>query len=105
MRDGLVETTSQILDEAEQKIEETFNSVMGSLAEEASSEIVQKELEAMDKAVTSISENVMERATNFSSSLSQIAQEFAHVEVGRDTSKEELNAILARYPKTSDVKG
>lgn len=105
MRDGLVEATSQILDEAEQKIEETFNTVMGSLAEEASSEIVQKELEAMGRAVTSISGNVMERATNFSSSLAQIAQEFAHVEVGRDTSKEELNAILARYPKTSDVKG
>ena len=105
MRDGLAQATSQILDEAEQKIEETFNTVMGTLAEEASSDIVQKELDAMSKAVTSVSENVVERATTFSSSLTKIAQEFSHVEVGRDTSKEELNAILARYPKTSDVKG
>ena len=105
MRDGLAQATSQILDEAEQKIEETFNTVMGSLAEEASSEIVQRELDAMSKAATSISENVVERAMTFSSALTQVAQDFAHVEVGRDTSKEELNAILARYPKTSDVKG
>jgi hypothetical protein len=47
----------------------------------------------------------MERTSGLTSSLAQIAQEYAHVEIGRDTSKQELNAILARYPKTPDVKG
>ena len=29
----------------------------------------------------------------------------AHLEVGKDTPKEELNALLASFPKTNDVKG
>ncbi|HEX2996777.1 MAG TPA: SLATT domain-containing protein [Anaerolineales bacterium] len=105
MREDLVEFTEQSLQEAEQKVEETFKAVLGTLAEEASSEIVQQELEAMGKAVVETAQNVMERASAFSSSLAQIAEEFAHVDVGRDTSKEQLNAILARYPRTNDVKG
>ena len=105
MREGLVQATSQILEEAGQKIEETFNTVMGSLAEEASSELVQQELEAMSKAVTDATENIVARASNFTSSLAQIAEEFAHIEVGKDTAKEDLNKILASYPKTNDVKG
>ncbi|PWB77019.1 MAG: hypothetical protein C3F07_02720, partial [Anaerolineales bacterium] len=70
-----------------------------------SSELVQQELEAMRKAMLETAGEVMERASSFKSALAGIAQEFAHVEIGRDTSKEELNAILARYPKTNDVKG
>jgi len=105
MREGLVQATSQILEEAGQKIEETFSTVMSSLAEEASSELVQQELEAMSNAVTDATENIVVRASNFTSSLAQIAEEFAHLEVGKDTPKEELNRILARYPKTEEVKG
>jgi hypothetical protein len=105
MRDNLLEAAQETLDEVEQKVDETFKAVLGSLAEEASSEVVQKELEAMSKAIVETAENVMERASTFKSSLSQIVEEFADVEIGRDTTKEELNAILARYPKTNDVKG
>lgn len=109
MRDGIAGATTQIIEEAEQKIEQTFNAAIGTLIEEASSEVVQKELEAMSNAVTDTAENVVDRANSFTSnltsSLAQIAEEFAHVDVGRDTSKEELNAILARYPKTGEVKG
>ena len=105
MREGLVQATSQILEEAGQKIEETFNTVIGSLAEEASSELVQQELEAMSKAVTDATENIVARASSFTSSLAQIAEEFAHVEVGKDTPKEDLNKILASLPKTGEVKG
>jgi hypothetical protein len=47
----------------------------------------------------------MEKVSSLTSSLSNIAKEFAHIDIGRDTTKEELNAILARYPKTNDVKG
>jgi hypothetical protein len=112
LRDNLLEAAQETLDEVEQKVDETFKAVLGSLAEEASSEVVQKELEAMSKAIVETAENVhrtaslvMERASTFKSSLSQIAEEFADVEISRDTTKEELNAILARYPKTNDVKG
>ena len=105
MREGLVQATSQILEEAGQKIEETFNTVIGSLAEEASSELVQQELEAMGKAVTDATENRVASATTFTSSLAQIAEEFAHIEVSKDTPKEDLNKILASYPKTNEVKG
>jgi hypothetical protein len=59
----------------------------------------------MSKAVAEMAENVVERTSSLTSSLAEIAKEFAHIEVGRDTSKEELNTILARYPKTNDVKG
>jgi hypothetical protein len=105
MREDLLGFAEQTLQDAEQRVDETFKAVLGSLAEEASSEIVQKELEAMSKAVVETAQNVMERASEFKSSLEQIAEEFAHVDIGRDTPKEQLNAILARYPKTNDVKG
>lgn len=105
MEDSIVDQTREILDEAEEKVEETFKAALGSLAEEASSELVQQELQAMSKAVVEMAENAMERASSLKSSLADIAKEFAHIDVGRDTSKEELNAILARYPKSNDVKG
>jgi hypothetical protein len=105
LRENVIETTQEFLSETEQKIDETFQAVLGSLAEEASSEIVQQELEAMGKAVGETVETVKERVTSLTGSLQEIAQEFAHVDIGRDTSTEDLNIILARYPKTNDVKG
>lgn len=105
MRTTLFEATQEAIHDAEEKVEEVFKAAVGSLAEEASSELVQKELEAMGKAVTAAAENIMERVSGLTGSLAQIAQEYAHVDIGRDTSKEELNKILSRYPKTSDVKG
>jgi len=105
MQENLLHFAQETLGEVEQKVDETFQAVLGSLAEEASSELVQQELEAMSKAITETAENVMERASTFTSSLAQIAEDFAHIDVGRDTTKEELNAILARFPKTNDIKG
>jgi len=105
MQENIIDTTKEFLADTEQKVDETAKAVLGSLAEEASSEIVQKELDAMSTAITDAAENVMERVSSFTSSLTQTAQDFAHVEIGRDTSTEELNTILASYPKTNDVKG
>lgn len=105
MRDDLVQFTQDTLNDMEQKVEETFQSALGSLAEEASSELVQKELEAMRNAVSEAAENLKERASAITASIAQVAREFSEVEVGRDTSKEELNAILARYPRTGEIKG
>ena len=105
MADAMVEQTRKTLVKSEEQIVETFKETLGTLAEEASSELVQKELEAMSKAATEFVENAVARISNLTSSLADIAKEFAHIDIGRDTTKEELNAILARYPKTTDVKG
>lgn len=99
---SILELARDTLGEIEEGVQETFMAALGSLAAEATSEIVQQELEAMGKAVA---ETVKERASSLTSSLQEIAQEFAHVDIGRDTSTGELNTILARYPKTNDVKG
>jgi len=105
MEDNMVEFARETLEDTEGRVEETFKAALGSLAEEASSELVQQELEAMSKAVVEMAGSAMDKVSSLTSSLANIAQEFAHVDIGRDTTKEELNAILARYPKTNDVKG
>lgn len=98
MRDSIVDHTSRSMDEARETLEEHFDEAVGSLAEEASSELVQQELAAIGQAVSS-------RVNKLSDSLKQIADEFADVDIGRDTPKEVLNDLLSRYPKTNDVKG
>jgi len=105
LRETFVEQGQEFLAQTEQLFNETTKAALGSLAQEASSEIVQKELEAMSNAITDSAENVMGRVSSLTSSLAQTAQDFSHVEIGKDTSKEELNAILASLPKTNDVKG
>jgi len=98
MRESVVSYTSQSMDEARETVEEQFDEVLGSLAEEASSELVQQELAAIGQAISS-------SANKLSDSLKQIANEFSEVEIGRDTPKEVLNDLLSRYPKTDEVKG
>jgi len=105
LHDSIMEFARETLGEIEEGVQETFQAALGSLAEEASSEIVQQELEAMGKVISEAAQTMTERASSLTSSLQQIAQEFAHVDIGRDTTKEELNAVLARFPKTQDVKG
>ena len=105
LHDSIMEFAKETLGETEEGVQATFTAALGSLAEEASSEIIQQELEAMGQAVAEVAEGVKERASSLTSSLQEIAQEFAHVDIGRETTTEELNAILARYPKTNDVKG
>ena len=98
MRDSIVDHASKSMDDARETLEEHFDEVLGSLAEEASSELVQQELAAIGQAINA-------RVAKLSDSLKQIADEFAGVDIGRDTPKEVLNDLLSRYPKTDDVKG
>jgi len=98
MRDSVVSYTSQSMDQARETLEEHFDQVLGSLAEEASSELVQQELAAIGQAISA-------RVTKLSDSLQQIADEFAGIEIGRDTPKEVVNDLLSRYPTTEEVKG
>ncbi|MBK8780631.1 MAG: hypothetical protein IPO22_02245 [Anaerolineales bacterium] len=71
---------------------------MNSLAEEASSDLVQVELAAMQKSI-------MEHFGGLKSTLAEIAEEFAGVEIGSNTPPAVLNSLLTRYPKTQDPKG
>jgi len=98
MRESVVSYASQSMDEARETIEEQFDEVLGSLAEEASSELVQQELAAIGQAISS-------NVNKLSDALKQIADEFSDVDIGRDTPKEVLNDLLSRYPKTDEVKG
>ena len=84
---------------------EEYEAALGSLAEEASSEIVQQELEAMRQAAVEMAENVMEKVSSLRSSLADLANEYHDTVIGKDTKKDELNAILSRFPRTTDVKG
>jgi hypothetical protein len=102
MEDAVVEMTTERMQEAEETLSETFEQALATLAEEASSEIVQAELAAMRDAIEEFAANLR---LGLSTSLQEIAEEFKDVEVGTDTPREVLNNLLSRYPKTSEVKG
>jgi len=105
MRDEAVAFTKETLQTTEGQVQESFKATLGSLAAEASSEVVQKELEAMSKAATEMAQKATEGVSSLSAHLAHLAREYANVDIGRHTTKEELNAILSRFPKSSDVKG
>lgn len=105
MADEIVGFTTATLRENEEIIEETLETTLGSLAEEASSELVQQELDAMSRAAAGRVQNAVENISTASSSLTDTIKELVHIDVGRDTPKEELNTLLANLPKTNDVKG
>ena len=103
---NIIETTHGFLVESEKQIDETSKEVIGSLAAEASSEIVQKEIQALGNAVIETVDDLKDRASStFTATLARIKEEFADVDINKETPTEELNTILARYPKTNDVKG
>lgn len=105
LHDSIMDFAGEALEETEEGVQETFKAAIGSLAAEASSEIVQRELEAMGKVVADTAQTMQEHASALTSSLQQTAQEISEVDISRDTTKEELNAVLASLPKTQDVKG
>jgi hypothetical protein len=53
---NIIETTEEALTFTEQRMEETVKEVLGTLAEEASSEVIQQELAAMGEAITETAE-------------------------------------------------
>ena len=105
MNENIIATYEGFLAESELRMDQTAKSVLGTLAEEASSEIVQRELDEMSKAIIETVGNLGERASSFVASIAQVREEFKHVEVSKDTTVEDLNAILDRYPKSNEVKG
>lgn len=101
MEDSVVNFTADAMQESEQTLSETFEEALNTLAEEASSEIVQAELAAMRDA---IQEFIAERF-GLSSSLEAIAEDYKDVEVSGTLPREALNELLSRYPKTGELKG
>ncbi|HSQ38650.1 MAG TPA: SLATT domain-containing protein, partial [Anaerolineales bacterium] len=69
LEESMVEFTQEQLMETEEKILETFESALGTLAQEASSELVQQELEALRRSAGELVENVKEGASSLTSSL------------------------------------
>ena len=59
----------------------------------------------MGQAISEKIEDVMERASSFVSSIAQVKEEHPHMEIDKDITMEDLNAILDKYPKTNEVKG
>ena len=104
MEDAIVYQTTTSMEETEETLSEKFKEALGSLAEEASSDVVQAELAAMRDAIQEIGEDLAARM-GFSSSLQAIANEFDGVDIGRDTPRSVLNDFISRYPKTNEVNG
>jgi len=105
MADAIGDYTRESMLDSEKTLTETFKSALGTLSEEASSDLVQAELAAMQNAIQDAAENIAERIGGFSSSLKAIQAEFDGVEIGSNTPMSVLNDLLSRYPKTTDAKG
>jgi len=102
---NIFKTTEDALASTVQAADETSNKVLGTLGAEASSELVQQELAAMGENIVETAKGALQGVSNLANSLAQVAEDYAHVNIGKDTDKEELNAILESYPTTGDVKG
>jgi hypothetical protein len=100
MEDSVVGETVQSLNESTETLGETLDDAMGSLAEEASSNIVQAELAAMKDVIEELAGKM-----GLSSSLKSIAEEYDEVEIDKDTPRSVLNDVMSRYPKTNEVNG
>lgn len=109
MRDSIVDFTSASMKESRESLDQTFKETLGSLAEEASSDLVQKELAAMQSAATDAVafavDVVSDQSSRLTGKLDEIAREFAGVEIGKETPSMVLNSIISRYPPTPEVKG
>ena len=103
--DAIGDFTQEGMLQTEKTLTETFKSTLGTLAEEASSDLVQAELAAMKEAVQDVVENIAERIGGLSSSLKAIKEEFDGVEIDGNTPPSVLNDLMSRYPKTTDAKG
>ena len=105
MRRSIVEHTDKTLREAEEKVTETFEEALGTIAEEAQSDLVQQELAAMREAAEQAVENIINRASKVRAALDGIKAEFGHVDFSADTPASELHAMMERLPKTGEIKG
>ncbi len=104
LSDSIVNKTSEELDKVTADLGERFEEILGTLAEEASSDVVQAELASMREAIQEFSEKIANKF-GLSHSLESLREEYKDVNVGSNTPRGVLNDLLSRYPKTEEVKG
>jgi hypothetical protein len=104
MTDAMVDYTRESMLETEETLTETFKAALGTLSEEASSELVQAELADIQRAIREATKNIAER-TGLSSSLKGIQDEFDGVEIDGNTPVSVLNDMMSRLPKSTEAKG
>ncbi len=105
MRDSVVDMTTEKLREGEEAVGDAFDEALSTIAEEASSELVQQELAAMAAATSEAVENIVNRASKLRSTMEAIAEDYADVEFNAETPASELHGLLQRLPKTGEIKG
>jgi hypothetical protein len=105
MRESIIAHTDKTLREAEEQVTETFEEALGTIAEEASSDLVQQELAAMREAAEQAVENIVNRASKVRAALDGLKAEFGHIDFSADTPASELHAMMERMPKTGEIKG
>jgi len=103
MRDSLVNFTPP--HENEEIIADTFDEALSTIAKEASSDLVQSELAAMEEAVGEAVGDIVTRFSKMRATMDEIAKDYEGVEFNADTPASELHAMMQRYPKTGEVKG
>lgn len=104
LTDSVVDQTAESLDKATEDLSDQFEDILGTLAKEASSDIVQAELAAMREAIQEFGERLAKRF-GLSNSLEEIKEEYKDVDISGNTPRAVLNDLLSRYPTTGDVKG
>ena len=102
--DAIVNYTSEVMNETSETLTRKFEETLGSLAEEAASDVVQAELEAMKDAIVDFAEEIAEKL-GLSTALQSIAEDYKDVDVSGNTPTAVLNDLMSRYPKTNEVKG
>jgi hypothetical protein len=105
MEKVLLEGTEQALHEAGDTAIDTYQETFGSLAEEASSPLVQAELAAMQQAAAQAIETAAQGVSGISAALQSIAAEFDGVKIDGDTPVGVLNDLISRYPANTEPKG
>ena len=105
IRETVVEQTVQTLTQAQDTMVETYQKTFGSLAEEANSPLIQAELEAMEKAAAETINAFVVSASQFSSKLQTIADEYKGVSFNCETPSKDLHELIAKFPTTEEVKG
>ena len=105
MRESLVDYTEKSLSEAEENVVETFEEALVTLAEEASTDLVQQELAVMREAAAEAVDNLVNRASKVRAAIDGIEAEFGHIDFNSKTPASDLHAMMERMPKTGEIKG
>jgi hypothetical protein len=81
---------------------ETYTEALGTFAEEAASEEVAREVQALRQAAASTARRVRSSLDGITH---KIAEEFTGVELNKSTPKETINAVLSQFPPQGEGRG